>query len=91
MKRIASRAGVLTPLLHHHFETRKRLLQSAIAKMAAIIPSMAAELLPQQGSVVERLDGVTPPVHTVFHQQFARQLPLLWNSPRRLTHSHSIK
>ena len=30
MKRIAARAGVSQPLLHHHFDTKERLIQSAI-------------------------------------------------------------
>ena len=57
MKRIALRAGVSQPLLHHHFDTKERLLLSAIGQMAADIFSTAADLLPQQVSVVERLDA----------------------------------
>ena len=56
MKRIALRAGVSQALLHHHFDTKERLLQSAIGTMTADLFSAAADLLPRQGSVVERLD-----------------------------------
>ena len=56
MKRIAARAGVSQPLLHHHFDTKERLLQSAIGEMTAGIFSTAADQLPQRGSTAERLD-----------------------------------
>jgi AcrR family transcriptional regulator len=57
MKRIAARAGVSQPLLHHHFETKERLLQSAIGEMTAGMFSMAADQLPQRGSTAERMDA----------------------------------
>ena len=57
MKRIAARAGVSQPLLHHHFETKERLLQSAIGEMTAGMFSIAADQLPQRGSTVERMDA----------------------------------
>jgi len=46
MKRIAARAGVSQPLLHHHFDTKERLLQSAIGEMAADIFRTAFDQLP---------------------------------------------
>lgn len=57
MKRIAARAGVSQPLLHHHFETKERLLQSAIGEMTAGMFSIAADQLPQRGSTAERMDA----------------------------------
>jgi AcrR family transcriptional regulator len=66
MKRIAARAGVSQPLLHHHFDTKERLIQSAIGEMAAGIFSTAAEHLPQQGSVVERLDAAKELLYALF-------------------------
>jgi AcrR family transcriptional regulator len=66
MKRIALRAGVSQPLLHHHFDTKERLLLSAIGKMAADIFSTAADLLPQRGSVVERLDAAKELLYALF-------------------------
>lgn len=66
MKRIAARAGVSQPLLHHHFDTKERLLQSAIGAMAADIFSIAAAELPQQGSVAERLDAAKELLYVLF-------------------------
>jgi AcrR family transcriptional regulator len=66
MKRIAARAGVSQPLLHHHFHTKERLVQSAIGEMAADIFSTAADLLPQQGSVAQRLDAAKELLYTLF-------------------------
>lgn len=66
MKRIAARAGVSQPLLHHHFDTKERLLQSAIGAMAADIFSMAAAQLPEQGSVAERLDAAKELLYVLF-------------------------
>jgi AcrR family transcriptional regulator len=66
MKRIAARAGVSQPLIHHHFDTKERLLQSAIGEMAAGIFSTAFEQLPQQGSVAERLDGAKELLYVLF-------------------------
>jgi AcrR family transcriptional regulator len=66
MKRIAARAGVSQPLLHHHFDTKERLLQSAIGKMAADIFSTAFDQLPQRGSVVERLDAAKELLYALF-------------------------
>ena len=66
MKRIALRAGVSQPLLHHHFDTKERLLQSAIGQMAADIFAAAAHLLPQSGSVVERLDAAKELLYALF-------------------------
>jgi AcrR family transcriptional regulator len=66
MKRIAARAGVSQPLLHHHFDTKERLLQSAIGKMAADLFSTAADRLPQRGSVVERLDAAKELLYALF-------------------------
>jgi AcrR family transcriptional regulator len=66
MKRIALRAGVSQPLLHHHFDTKERLLQSAIGQMAADIFATAANLLPRHGSVVERLDAAKELLYALF-------------------------
>ena len=66
MKRIAARAGVSQPLLHHHFDTKERLLQSAIGEMAAGIFSTAADLLPPQGSVAQRLEAAKELVYALF-------------------------
>ncbi len=66
MKRIAARAGVSQPLLHHHFDTKERLVQSAIGEMAAGIFSTAADLLPPQGSVVQRLNAAKELVYALF-------------------------
>jgi AcrR family transcriptional regulator len=66
MKRIAARAGVSQPLLHHHFDTKERLLQSAIGEMAAGIFSTAFDQLPQHGSVAERLDGAKELLYVLF-------------------------
>jgi AcrR family transcriptional regulator len=66
MKRIAARAGVSQPLLHHHFDTKERLLQSAIGKMAADIFSTAFDQLPRRGSVVERLDAAKELLYALF-------------------------
>jgi AcrR family transcriptional regulator len=66
MKRIAARAGVSQPLIHHHFDTKERLLQSAIGEMAAGIFSTAFDQLPQQGSVAERLDGAKELLYVLF-------------------------
>src|SRR5277367_341977 len=66
MKRIAARAGVSQPLLHHHFETKERLLQSAIGEMAAGIFSTAADQLPQRGSTAERLDAAKELLYALF-------------------------
>jgi AcrR family transcriptional regulator len=66
MKRIAARAGVSQPLLHHHFDTKERLVQSAIGEMAAGIFSMAAEHLPPQGSAVQRLDVAKELLYALF-------------------------
>jgi AcrR family transcriptional regulator len=66
MKRIALRAGVSQPLLHHHFDTKERLIQSAIGQMAADIFSAAADLLPRQGSVAGRLDAAKELLYALF-------------------------
>jgi AcrR family transcriptional regulator len=66
MKRIALCAGVSQPLLHHHFDTKERLLQTAIGQMAADIFSTAADLLPQQGSGLERLDAAKELLYALF-------------------------
>ena len=66
MKRIAARAGVSQPLLHHHFDTKERLVQSAIGEMAAGIFSTAAEHLPPQGSAVQRLDVAKELLYALF-------------------------
>src|SRR5271170_6671236 len=66
MKRIAARAGVSQPLLHHHFDTKERLLLSAIGKMAADIFSTAADQLPRRGSIVERLDAAKELLYALF-------------------------
>jgi AcrR family transcriptional regulator len=66
MKRIAARAGVSQPLLHHHFETKERLVQSAIGEMAAGIFSTAAEHLSQQGSAGQRLDAAKELLYALF-------------------------
>jgi AcrR family transcriptional regulator len=66
MKRIALRAGVSQALLHHHFDTKERLIQSAIDQMAADIFSTAADQLPQRGSVVERLDAAKELLYALF-------------------------
>jgi AcrR family transcriptional regulator len=66
MKRIALSAGVSQPLLHHHFDTKERLLLTAIGQMAADIFSTAADLLPRQGSVVERLDAAKELLYALF-------------------------
>jgi AcrR family transcriptional regulator len=66
MKRIAARAGVSQPLLHHHFDTKERLLQSAIAEMAAGIFSAAFDQIPQQGSVQQQLDAAAELLYALF-------------------------
>jgi AcrR family transcriptional regulator len=66
MKRIAARAGVSQPLLHHHFDTKERLLQSAIGAMAAEMFSTASDQLPQRGSVAERLDAAAELMYALF-------------------------
>ncbi|MFZ0907673.1 MAG: helix-turn-helix domain-containing protein [Mycobacterium sp.] len=66
MKRIAARAGVSQPLLHHHFDTKERLIQSAIEQMAADMFSSAADQLPQQGSAAERLDFAAELLYALF-------------------------
>jgi AcrR family transcriptional regulator len=66
MKRIAARAGVSQPLLHHHFDTKERLLQSAIGEMTAGIFSMAGDQLPQYGSVAQRLDAAAELLYALF-------------------------
>ena len=66
MKRIAARAGVSQPLLHHHFDTKERLIQSAIGAMAADMFSTAADQLPQQGSAAERLDFAAELLYALF-------------------------
>ncbi len=66
MKRIAARAGVSQPLLHHHFETKERLLQSAIGEMTAGLFSMASDQLPQRGSITERLDVAAELTYALF-------------------------
>ena len=66
MKRIAARAGVSQPLLHHHFETKERLLQSAIGEMTAGMFSMAADQLPQRGSTAERMDAAKELLYALF-------------------------
>jgi AcrR family transcriptional regulator len=66
MKRIAARAGVSQPLLHHHFDTKERLIQSAISAMAADMFSTAADQLPQQGSAAQRLDFAAELLYTLF-------------------------
>jgi AcrR family transcriptional regulator len=66
MKRIAARAGVSQPLLHHHFDTKGRLLQSAIGEMAADIFRTAFDQLPQRGSVAERLDAAKELLYALF-------------------------
>jgi AcrR family transcriptional regulator len=66
MKRIAARAGVSQPLLHHHFDTKERLVQSAIGEMAAGIFTTAAQHLPPQGSVVQRLDAAKELLYALF-------------------------
>jgi AcrR family transcriptional regulator len=66
MKRIAARAGVSQPLLHHHFDTKERLIQSAIGQMAADMFSTAADQLPQQGTVAERLDAAAELLYALF-------------------------
>lgn len=66
MKRIAARAGVSQPLLHHHFETKERLLQSAIGEMTAGLFSVASDQLPQRGSITERLDAAAELTYALF-------------------------
>jgi AcrR family transcriptional regulator len=66
MKRIAARAGVSQPLLHHHFATKERLLQSAIGEMTAGLFSMASDQLPQRGSITERLDAAAELLYVLF-------------------------
>jgi AcrR family transcriptional regulator len=66
MKRIAARAGVSQPLLHHHFATKERLLQTAIGEMTAGMFSTAADQLPQRGSVAERLDAARELTYALF-------------------------
>lgn len=66
MKRIAERAGVSQPLLHHHFETKERLLESAIEEMAADMFSTGFARLPQQASVAESLDAATELLYALF-------------------------
>lgn len=66
MKRIAARAGVSQPLLHHHFDTKERLLQSAISEMAADMFSTGFAQLPQQASVAESLDAAAELLYALF-------------------------
>jgi AcrR family transcriptional regulator len=66
MKRIAARAGVSQPLLHHHFDTKERLLQSAIGEMTAGMFLTAADQLPQRGSTAERLDAAKELLYGLF-------------------------
>lgn len=66
MKRIAARAGVSQPLLHHHFETKERLLQSAIGEMAAELFSTAFDQLPQPRSVREWMDAAAELLYRLF-------------------------
>lgn len=66
MKRIAARAGVSQPLLHHHFDTKEQLVQSAISEMAAGIFSTAAQHLPPQGPAVQRLDAAKELLYALF-------------------------
>ena len=66
MKRIAARAGVSQPLLHHHFDTKERLIQSAIGQMAADMFSTAADQLPQQGTAAQRLDFAAELLYALF-------------------------
>jgi len=41
MKRIAARAGVSQPLLHHHFGTKEQLVEAAIGNMHKGLPCNA--------------------------------------------------
>ena len=66
MKRIAARAGVSQPLLHHHFDTKERLFHSAIGEMAAQMFATAFDQLPQQGPVARRLDAAAELIYTLF-------------------------
>ncbi len=66
MKRIAARAGVSQPLLHHHFDTKERLIQSAIGQMAADMFSAASEQLPQDGTAAQRLDAAAELLYALF-------------------------
>ena len=66
MKRIAARAGVSQPLLHHHFATKERLLQTAIGEMTAGLFSTASDQLPQRGSVAERMDAAAELTYALF-------------------------
>jgi AcrR family transcriptional regulator len=66
MKRIAARAGVSQPLLHHHFDTKERLIQSAIGQMAADLFSTAFDQLPQQGTAAQRLDAAAELLYALF-------------------------
>lgn len=66
MKRIAARAGVSQPLLHHHFESKERLLQSAIEEMAADMFSTAFDQIPQPRSAPERLDAAVELLYRLF-------------------------
>ena len=66
MKRIAARAGVSQPLLHHHFVTKERLIQSAIGEMTADMFSTAFDQLPQQGTAEQRLDAAAELLYALF-------------------------
>lgn len=66
MKRIAARAGVSPPLLHHHFDTKERLLQCAIGEMAAEMFSTAFDQLPEHGTAAERLDAAAELLYALF-------------------------
>jgi AcrR family transcriptional regulator len=66
MKRIAARAGVSQPLLHHHFDTKERLIHSAIGQMAADMFSTAFDQLPQRGTAERRLDAAAELLYVLF-------------------------
>jgi AcrR family transcriptional regulator len=66
MKRIAARAGVSQPLLHHHFDTKERLLESAIGEMTADMFSTAFDQLAQPASMAELLDLAAELLYAMF-------------------------
>ncbi len=66
MKRIAAHAGVSQPLLHHHFDTKERLLHSAIGQMAADMFSIASDQLPQRGTALQRLNTAAELLYELF-------------------------
>jgi AcrR family transcriptional regulator len=66
MKRIAARAGVSQPLLHHHFATKERLLESAISEMTAGMFATAFDQLSQPTSVAEVLDAAAELLYAMF-------------------------